>query len=165
MLIYDWWLIIAVMIDNKKIWASIAKGDTGSYWHQRRQYWHQRRQYWHQRRQYGPEIQQWAPRNPTDLWARANMCPGLRPTSAENSHRRPPSLPQRLGKRRHVEDGYREHKANMDREDLEAIERRISRANSRLHALRTQTIRECDYIEQEFASARRALQDLKQRRN
>ena len=64
-----------------------------------------------------------------------------------------------------MEDGYREHEANVDREDLEAIERRISRANSRLHALRTQTIRECDYIEQEFASACRALQDLKQRRN
>ena len=64
-----------------------------------------------------------------------------------------------------MEDGYREHKANMDREDLKAIERRISQANSRLHALRTQNIRECDYIEQEFASAGRALQDLKQRRN
>ena len=90
--------------------------------------------------------------------------PGLRPTSAENTHRRPASLPSRLGKRRHVEDGYREHRAKMDVEDLEAIERRISRANSRLHALRTHTIRECDFIEQEFASARRTLHDLKQRR-
>ena len=52
----------------------------------------------------------------------------------------------------------------MDVEDLEAIERRISRANSRLHALRTHTIRECDFIEQEFASARRTLHELKQRR-
>ena len=76
-----------------------------------------------------------------------------------------PSLHQRLGKRRRMEYGYREHKANLDREDLEAIERRISRANSRLHALRTQEIRECDFIEQEFASARRALQDIKQTRN
>ena len=64
-----------------------------------------------------------------------------------------------------MEDGYREHKANLNKEDLEAIERRISRANSRLRALRTQTIRECDFIEQEFASARRALQDIKQKRN
>ena len=34
-----------------------------------------------------------------------------------------------------MENGYREHKANMDREDLEAKERRISRANSRVHEI------------------------------
>ena len=46
-----------------------------------------------------------------------------------------PVSTSKAGKRRRMEDGYREHKANMDREDLEARERRLSRANSRVHAL------------------------------
>ena len=57
--------------------------------------------------------------------------------------------------------GYREQQPSLDLENLEAIERKIGQANSRLHELNTQTIRKCNYNEQEFALVRRSIQDLK----